>query len=265
MRVKDKMPDKSLSGEKEVASYFIGIVDGTGCWDNNQYDREMKNSFCRQLFESAGDAGSYRKEQSEDGHVIETAGTAAAYLRGPSGEGYSIERRARRIAEKALAAKADRTYLAGYSRGGSIAVIAARMLAERGVGVQGLFLFDPVARHGSASSDMVPGNVSAAYTARRAIGAKEMDKYDYVLLGDPAGHNPVRNWFGTTATRFESSATRHRETVEVGSHGALGGVGWKGVAEDVPCQEAVAKFFNQALREEQLPAKLVSRPPSSTF
>lgn len=245
-----------------MADYFIGIVDGTGSFGDAQYAQEMKASFCRQLFESV-ETESYRTDRV-DGLSIEVAGTAAAYIRGPSGEGYFIEKRARRIVESVLAAKAPRVFLAGYSRGGSIAVIAARMLANHGITVQGLFLFDPVARHGSASSDVIPGNVSAVYTARRAIGAKEMDKYDYVLF-DLAGHNPVRNWFGTTATQFESAETRRRETVELGSHGALGGVGWQGVTEDIPCQEAVARFFNQALREEQLPAKLVSRAPTSTF
>lgn len=243
-----------------MADYFIGIVDGTGCWNDEQYAREMKASFCRQLFEAV-EAESYRNEMV-DGLSIEIAGTVAAYIRGPSTDGYFIEKRARIIVEQVVAAKAPRVFLAGYSRGGSVVVIAARMLAERGIGVQALFLFDPVARHGSASSDVIPGNVGAAYTARRTIGAPQMDKYDRTVLGITL-ENPVRNWFGTTATQFESTGTRDRSTVELGSHGALGGVGWPGVSEDIPCQEAVARFFNQALREEQLPAKLVSRPPVS--
>jgi pimeloyl-ACP methyl ester carboxylesterase len=175
------------------------------------------------------------------------------------------EKRAKIIVDRAMAIGAGTIYLAGYSRGGSAAVIAAQMLADKGVPVTGLFLFDPVARHGSASSDVVPANVAAAFTARRAIGAPQMDKYDWALLGDLAGHNPVRNWFGTTATQFASPSTQRRDTVEVGSHGALGGVGWKGVSEDIPCQEAVARFFNQALREQQLPIQIESRTPVSSL
>jgi len=228
-----------------MASYFFGIVDGTGSYSDADYTREMRTSFCRQLFESNG--------------------KSAHYLRGPSGEGYYIERRATAIVDEVMCRIADTIYLAGYSRGGSIAVIAARMLAERGRNVAALFLFDPVARHGSASSEFIPANVASAYVARRAIGAAAMDKYDYTLLGDLAGHNPARNWFGTTATGIESQSTKLVETVEVGSHGALGGVGWRDVTEDAGCQANVAKFFNEALRGEGLPAKLVSHPPSGLF
>lgn len=244
---------------------FVGIIDGTGPWSDAEYAASMKNSFCRQMFEALGAPGSTTRESPTDGLVVETNGQATVYLRGPSGEGYFIEKRAKIIVDRAMAIGAGTIYLAGYSRGGSAAVIAAQMLADKGVPVTGLFLFDPVARHGSASSDVVPANVAAAFTARRAIGAPQMDKYDWALLGDLAGHNPVRNWFGTTATQFASPSTQRRDTVEVGSHGALGGVGWKGVSEDIPCQEAVARFFNQALREQQLPIQIESRTPVSSL
>jgi pimeloyl-ACP methyl ester carboxylesterase len=228
-----------------MTNMFVGIVDGTGCWNNDEYQEKMTYSFCSQL-------ASLLKARD-------------SYLRGPSGEGYYIERRAKEITEKARLSKASSVYLAGYSRGGSIAVIAARMLGEFGIGVKAMFLFDPVARHGSASSDFISGNVDSVYTARRIIGAKKMNKYDYKLFGDLAGHNPVRDWFGTTAQSFESSTTRRDERVFLGSHGALGGVGWKDVSEDGPCQMAVANFFNGALIGEGLTSGLKSYPPTSRF
>jgi hypothetical protein len=92
-----------------------------------------------------------------------------------------------------------------------------------------------------------------------------MNKYDYKLIGDLAGHNPVRNWFGTTATSFENNTTRRDEKPFLGSHGALGGVGWKGVLEDGPCQSAVANFFNRALIGEGLTSGLKSYPPTLRF
>lgn len=270
---------------------FFGIIDGTGAWDDAEYALSMKNSFCRQIFEANGTP---RTDSSVDGLAVESNGSGGFYLRGPSGEGFFIEKRAKIIADRAAISNASQIYLAGYSRGGSASVIAAQMLQERGLSVAGLFLFDPVARHGSASSDTIPGNVQAAYVARRKIGATEMDKYDWSLIGgvwgvaaaaalvagsplvagavgvaslikSGGGHNPVRNWFGTTATQRASESTYLRETIEVGSHGALGGVGWKGVSEDIPCQKAVASFFNQAFRENLLSIQLESRVPSSSF
>src|SRR5258708_29482116 len=41
-------------------------------------------------------------------------------------------------------ARTDEVMLAGYSRGGCAAIIAARRLKDRGVGVHSLFLFDAV-------------------------------------------------------------------------------------------------------------------------
>ncbi len=65
--------------------------------------------------------------------------------------------------------------LAGYSRGGSAAVIAASMLKAAGRTVDFLFLFDPVARHLSGDTSTIPSNVKEACVARRMIGAPEMN------------------------------------------------------------------------------------------
>jgi pimeloyl-ACP methyl ester carboxylesterase len=230
--------------ELDARQLRMAIIDGTGPWSDQEYARAMQHSFCRQLADQLG--------------------AHARYERGPSGEGYRIRERAQRAADHLLAQ--HRQYpkaplaLAGYSRGGSAAVMAAAMLKAAGCRVDLLLLFDPVARHLSGDSDCIPGSVRQAWVARRRIGAPEMDRYDFSLLGDAAGHNPVRNWFGTTATTHEQGVDLQDATF-LGSHGALGGVGWPHVREDPLCQQHVAEFFNLALLQAKVPAQLKSWPP----
>ncbi len=225
-----------------MSGVAMAIIDGTGAWSNDSYASSMRESFCKQL--------------------DRLLGPNSLYERGPSGDGYRIRERSARAADFLSHQRGKRLMLAGYSRGGSAAVIAASMLGNVGVGVDFLFLFDPVARHLSGSSDVVPGNVGEVWIARRRIGAPEMDRYDYSLLGDPAGHNPVRNWFGTTATDVASGV---RVTAEdfLGSHGALGGVGWKHVREDSQCQMQVADYMNRGLTRAGLGVMLVPVPPNT--
>ncbi len=218
----------------------MALIDGTGPWSELGYARAMRHSFCRQLADQLG--------------------RQARYERGPSGEGYRIRERAQRAVDYLSLHRGAPLALAGYSRGGSAAVMAAAMLKAAGLRVAVLLLFDPVARHLSGDSDIIPDNVDRAWVARRRIGAPEMDRYDFSLLGDPAGHNPVRNWFGTTATAHEPGVQVVADTF-LGSHGALGGVGWKHVREDVLCQQQVAAFFNGGLRAAGLAVQLQARAP----
>jgi pimeloyl-ACP methyl ester carboxylesterase len=220
----------------------MAIIDGTGQWSDSKYSESMDQSFCSQL-----------------GRGLTPQ---AKYERGPSGEGYRIRERSARAVEYLEQQRGKRLMLAGYSRGGSAAVIAASLLEVSGLTVEHLFLFDPVARHLSGDSETIPANVKNAWVVRRRIGAPEMNSYDYTLLGDPAGHNPVRNWFGTTATKAAPGVNLSAAEF-LGSHGALGGVGWTHVKEDPQCQSDVAKFMNAALSEAGLQFQLIPRQPNS--
>ena len=223
-------------------SLSIAIVDGTGPFKDSEYVKEMKHSFCSQLGQIEG---------------------KVQYERGPSGEGFRIRERAKRAVQFLLNQKASRIMLAGYSRGGSIAVIAAEMLKEKGINVDFLFLFDPVDRHLSGDTKVIPSNVCEVWVARRKIDAKAMNKYDRMLPFYKAGHNPARNWFGTTATETESNDTVVNAETFLGSHGALGGVGWGEVKEDPACQVAVAEFMNRGLKSAGLSFKLISVAPKT--
>jgi len=229
----------------------MAIIDGTGDWSDDDYARSMAGSFCKQL------------ELGLSACRVH----APRYERGPSGDGYRIRERAARAVDFLQAYRGRRLMLAGYSRGGSAAVIAARLLETAGVTVDFLFLFDPVARHLSGDSGTIPSNVGEAWVVRRRIGAPEMDKYDHSIPGwtgfDLAGHNPVRNWFGTTAT-LAAPGVIVRKAEFLGSHGALGGVGWPHVSEDPQCQKNVADFMNKGLVRAGLNFMLVSKRPSLT-
>ena len=220
----------SAAAEKEILPYAIAIIDGTGEYSDIEYARSMDQGFCKQMSEGL---------------------SPAQYERGPSGEGYRIRERSVRAADFLTAQAGTRLMLAGYSRGGSAAVIAAQILESRGLNVDWLFLFDPVARHFSGDTSTIPGNVANAWIARRRIGAPEMDKYDYSILGNAAGHNPVRNWFGTTATTEIIGVDVTSETF-LGSHGAMGGVGWTHVKEDSQCQRNVASFMKRGFDAAKL-------------
>jgi hypothetical protein len=82
------------------------------------------------------------------------------------------------------------------------------------------------------------------------------------LIIDSGGHNPVRNWFDTTATSAENGVSVVKGEF-LGSHGALGGVGWTHVKEDPACQNEVAKFMNKGLTKARISFQLTPQPPNS--
>jgi pimeloyl-ACP methyl ester carboxylesterase len=227
----------------------VAVIDGTGDYNDASYNASMRYSFCNQIAGQLGDA--------------------ARYERGPSTEGDRVHERGERAAEfleDGHRRGAHRLILAGYSRGGSAAIMAAEILKKQGKGiaVDAMFLFDPVARHASKGGTVVPANVSLLYIARRRLDPTMVAKYDHTIgpLGHSIFHNPIRVFFGETATRHAASV---RAVVSdfLGSHGAIGGVGWKHVTEDTECQKQVAAFMNRAFAKTSVPVRLTAYPPST--
>jgi pimeloyl-ACP methyl ester carboxylesterase len=253
----------------------IAVVDGTGEFSDESYAKSMANSFCTQIGQQLGGA----------------SGVMADYQRGPTGEGARTGQKGREAAAILKRVHGlDRNaqlFLAGYSRGGSAAIIAAETLQKDGVPVKALFLFDPVARHMCSGGEVIPANVRRAYVAYRALDADIVARYEATIsaggapmpdkigkfsvwkaatLFNPVGAaieyvtngNPIRPTFGKTATQMAGPRFREDGKASMvvktfrGSHGALGGVGWKMVKEDVACQEAVAGFMNDAMDAEGL-------------
>lgn len=99
--------------------------------------------------------------------------------------------------------------LAGYSRGGAAAVVAAQHLGRMRVPVRCLLLFDAVDRSLAIGSTMIPKNVEVVFHAMR----------------DP--RTSSRESFGNCGLRVaDEGATRYVTKRFLGTHGALGGVPW---------------------------------------
>jgi len=141
----------------------FAIIDGTGEYSDAKYDYDMAKSFCKQIHAQLPDSECH-------------------YERGPSGEGYRVEERGQRAADfLKTAGEKEKRYLAGYSRGGSAAIMAAEMLEKDKIDVDAMFLFDPVARHLSHGGEVVPKNVKQLNVAYRRLDPALVNKYDYTI------------------------------------------------------------------------------------
>lgn len=219
--------------------YAFAIIDGTGCLDDDDYETEMAYSFCNQL----------RKQP--------VAGGIVQYWRGPSLDGVSTGPKGIAAMEwlaKQKAAGAERLFLAGYSRGGTAAVVAAQNLSRSGIAVDGLFLFDPVDRS-LAMTFGIPKNVKLSRTVFRDTPKKLVAKYEDSIGW---GQNPMRPSFGNLDVTPSGSGDHKVKKDCIGSHGALGGVGWSHVTEDGDCQTVIAKWMNEGFGTVKLPYRIAS-------
>jgi pimeloyl-ACP methyl ester carboxylesterase len=222
--------------------FAIALIDGTGDWDNGDYAVSMAGSFCTQLKARFG--------------------TRAQYERGPSFEGYRVRERGQRAADfldRAAKVGCDQLFLAGYSRGGSAAVFAASILENMGRQISAMFLFDPVARHLTIGGEGIPANVNYCRAALRSDDPALIRKYEG-FFPDPISANPMRPSFGHM-NLMPAGSTRLDVRRFRGSHGALGGAGWKRVTEDIAAQQDVASYMTAGLVHVGLPARLISIGP----
>jgi pimeloyl-ACP methyl ester carboxylesterase len=216
----------------------VAVIDGTGEWSDDDYKTSMAHSFCSQIFGQEG---------------------SAKYWRGPSNDGFSVRSKAHDVAEWLAGAPLGCKFmLAGYSRGASAAIYAAELLKEKGREVHSLFLFDAVARHIFPGGEVIPSNVLFSRHAKRTDDPSFIAKYEgSINLG---GGNPARPWFGHTGVTHIGHGS-HKMRTFVGSHGALGGVGWKHVGEDARCQEQVAVWMTKRMTQRGLSVVLKSHAP----
>jgi hypothetical protein len=227
----------------------MGIIDGTGSADDAAYNKDMAHSFCRQLHEGLGQVrSSYWRGPTQWGsEVAKQAIDAATWLAG----------------EKKKQPDAE-LMLAGYSRGGSAAIMAAEFLKKEGLKVKALFLFDAVARHLYRGGEIIPDNVEFSRHARRDQSLIFVLKYEATIQDDPRlgkTSNPTRPSFGNTGLQWAGAGDHERATPFRGSHGALGGVGWSFVQEDAACQAEVATWMNGHLAKKDVPVVLKSVDP----
>lgn len=222
---------------------MLVIIDGTGEASESKYKATMKNSFLRKLYENSP---IYPKE----------------YFRGPSLLGTECTE----IVKKALnwisrnmqsmhnGVKPE-LYLAGYSRGGTVAIAIAQEIQkladnpneqykyDRGSyfinpensaqfqselyseyarswfalnrNIKSLALFDAVDRALFLDTDTIPKNVQKAYHARR----------------DPTAGS--RRSFSNTGTAHASGSLYYKEKFFYCTHGAMGGAAFTGEGDNI--------------------------------
>lgn len=241
-----------------MSSISLAIIDGTGDWSNASYAAGMRYGFCKQLDTLKGPHASF-------------------YQRGPSALGledaYYMNGAVSWLLERRKQDSSTRVMLAGYSRGASTVLTAASRLRDLQVEVDSMFLFDAVSRQVLVDSSDIVDSVKYCRHAVRSDDADLVDKYETysvnssifgykVQVASPFTANKMRPWFGhvalTAPKGVDFQARRFR-----GSHGALGGVGWKDVPEDVPAQLQVAAWMNVWLKERAVPVALNPHPPTS--
>lgn len=206
---------------------MIVVVDGTGPDSDAAYRQELGASFCSQIAQMTG----------------------GEYFRGPTLWGSEVEKISQRAADAAMAlvGAGKPALLAGYSRGGCAVILAAKILKERGVRVQAMFLFDAV--------DMQVSDMSSS----QVIG----DNVDYVAHATSARdllfwiQNPIKSRFYFYNTgRWLSGSGVMAERSFTGSHGAIGGAPWSDVSGDADCAHSVAKWMNNHLSIHGVSASL---------
>lgn len=221
----------------------IAIIDGTGDMNDDQYEAEMRMSFCSQLGNAFGRVN---------------------YIRGPSFDGFRVREKAEWAASLLMNGQCnpdDRLFLAGYSRGGSAALIAAEIMRMHGATVTGMVLFDPVGKHIWDTPPGIPANVKTSLTFVRRYDDALVKKYEDTIEGLDLGLdwmcNPIRPGWTENVTPPSGADPRQHVKVEfAASHGALGGVGWQHVTEDATVQPLIADMTRQAFNGWGLQANL---------
>ena len=243
-----------------MSKYFMSIIDGTGPGNDDDYDIALINSFCSQLKSKLGGKAHYQRGPKWHGVNTENYGLLAANI---------LEMKYKKDTNVRL-------FLAGYSRGGSSALIAAKRLQKKGITVEGIILFDPVAKHVGEKVEKLPGNVRRSLIIARREDPKFVKKYEGKIndagpnLGPAYIDNPIRPGWGKTFTNLTNFCSPdHRYHLILASHGALGGSGWTDpgdavfVEEDVSGQQEAAKYTNATLKDWDLKSASVEVLPGN--
>ena len=202
---------------------MIIVVDGTGPDADADYEREMANSFCKQIARAPG----------------------ATYFRGPTMLGSEVKGIAAEATSDAVAlADAGKPImLAGYSRGGCTVINVALNLQRLGRDVAAMFLFDAVDMQASAIglTQTIPANVAFVAHARTARSA------GFWLM------NPNKSrWYFYNTGRYLAGNGTYEERKFIGTHGAAGGVPWDDVDGEGACAAAVADWMSPFLQARSL-------------
>jgi hypothetical protein len=231
-----------------MAEIRLALINGTGP-PGPAYDDIMGASFCSQLGQKLGAKSFYLRGPRLFGHEVKNEATAVyRWLKAAYEQDSSV-----------------RLMLAGYSRGGSAAIMACEMLERDGIAIDSLFLFDAVARHNYSGGAVIPANVRYSRHARRSLAPDFVEKYEGTIKHINLIHgmqNPIRPLFGNVGLTWRGDGDHAPAETFFGSHGALGGVGWRFVVEDSECERAVAQWMGEHLKDRGVEVTLDAIAPT---
>jgi pimeloyl-ACP methyl ester carboxylesterase len=200
-----------LSGQENNLDFYAG-VDGTGVGNDAQYAKDFTDSYVNQLYRSSRFDVRY-------------------YLRGPTWEGGTAKALSKemlremetRIHQKG-GRQVGRLILAGYSRGGAIAIRIARELGKHGHKVHCLLLYDAVDMSLAIAAKQIPANV----------------RYCFHAMRDPASRSRT-SWgnCGTEREAKDDKVTYFRWRRFMCTHGGMGGTPWSKADSDGIINEAL--------------------------
>jgi hypothetical protein len=169
-------------------------IDGTGPMRGGEYGASMNDSFVSNI-------------------VRKSTTGVKRYMRGPGFDGLDmalIARAGHRFVQLGLVASPGATILlTGYSRGGAGVIDVARRLASDNIEVAAMVLFDAVDRALGVDATDIPNNVQRLVHARRHPRAGSRESFSSCGI----------RWHAPTICELK---------LFLGTHGALGGVPWKG-------------------------------------
>jgi hypothetical protein len=190
---------------------FAGI-DGTGVANNALYDREFANSYVSQLYRSSRfQRRFYTRGPTWDGGTAKAI--SIAMLR-------EVEARLHQRSSEPV----SRIFVAGFSRGGAIAIRVCRELAAHGHKVHCLMLFDAVDMSLAIAAKQVPSNVRYCFHAIRSPQSRSRSSWGNC---------------GTEAQARGDRITLFRKQAFLCTHGAVGGMPWDRADPDGVINEAL--------------------------
>jgi hypothetical protein len=198
---------------------MLVAVDGTGAWSDDDYKKDMSNSFVSQIYNQYS-------ASRPDGHY-RRGPTLLGFETGPIAHEFSglILKTYERYKKAGKAADFE-LYLTGYSRGGAAVIATAYLLSQsryrEEIKVKVMALFDAVDRSPVMTADTIPGNVELCFHALR----------------DPNAGS--RTYFGNCGLAIQNPGKMEKR-VFFATHAALGGVPWTG---DHPTKAVVNPKFN---------------------
>ncbi len=196
---------------------IFASVDGTGVWDDADYDITFENSHVHTLYKEWHEGPRYYERGPVTGDNKLSRWTVLAANRT-----YNAVMKDWQAGEKAV-------FLAGYSRGGAAVIEVAKWLKAVNVPVECLILFDPVDRTGQVGLPW--------------INTPIVDTVKTVIYAQRSSYAHSRESFGNCGMTSEDlTKTKRYFDTFFATHGGIGGVPWPGPTPGMFINEGFPDF-----------------------